>query len=141
MKHVLILAAAACVLFACSKPGETPAEVYLDYHARSAEGMTFEEDITYYSAATLATVEDRIASLVERSGRTREEAIELYLDLSQAGAKCSRLELVEERIDGATAELVFNASSTCPDASSPSQQKVTLVLEGGWKLEDVEIVL
>lgn len=141
-KVFLCLMIVSSLLVACGQQAESPSEVYLDYHARSAQGMSFEEDASFYSSSKVSEVADKLAVLVAQSGRTRDEAIRLYLDISRDTARCSKLNLTEEKIEGGIAYLVFDATGTCgAEFAAGSQHKVTLVLENGWKLDDVEIVL
>jgi hypothetical protein len=148
------LAFVAVLVVACGKPSEaptgtlteaapqSPVDFYLYYHARSAAGMSFEEDVTYHSSRAVADVDGKIQSMMERTGKSRDEVIQLYLDLSQGAAHCTTLTLLDERIEGDKAYLEFDTDNTCPEEQSDiSKHRVKLVKEDGWKLDEVEIVL
>lgn len=118
----------------------TPSQVYEAYHAHSAEGMTFDEDAAHYTVRKRAEVERRIPALMQRLGVSRDDALRRYLDLSQAVARCKRIELIEQRIDGATAHLRYRQADTCGNASAAQEtQRVRMLDEGGWKIDEVEI--
>lgn len=126
---------------ACGQAELAPSEVYLNYHARSAQGLSFEEESSFFSARQVASIDEKIASMEEQTGRSRDELTELYLDMSRDSAKCSSLSLVKERIEGDAAFLVFDATNSCPDESiSDARHEVKLVREDGWKLDEVEII-
>lgn len=142
------------LLVACGKPAEAPTDTstedaiqspvdfYLHYHARSAAGMSFEEDVSFHSSRAIADVEGKVESMMERTGKSRDELEALYLELSQGGAQCTALMLTDERIEGNTAYLEFDTENTCPSVQSDiSKHRVKLVKEDGWKLDEVEIVL
>ena len=148
------LALVTVLVVACGKPSEvptgtmteaapqSPADFYLYYHARSAAGMSFEEELSFHSSRAIADVESKVESMMERTGKSRDELEALYLELSKGGAKCTALTLTDERIDGNTAHLEFDTENTCPAVQSDiSKHRVKLVKEDGWKLDEVEIVL
>jgi hypothetical protein len=151
---VLALALMTVLVVACGKPAEAPTETstgaaiqspvdfYLYYHARTAAGMSFEEDVSFHSSRAVADVESKVNSMMERTGKSRDELEALYLELSQGGAQCTELALKDERIEGDTAYLEFDTIDTCPSVPSDiSIHRVKLVREDGWKLDEVEIVL
>jgi hypothetical protein len=126
----------------CSPPAKSPSEIYLEYQTRSAEGLTFDEDMSYWSSARVETVDEKIVALATRMEKSREEAVEFYLDLSKRTAACSEFELLEERVEDREAYLELLARDICqPDLVDPSTHKVKLVLERSWKIDDVEVVL
>lgn len=134
--------AGQAVLCACAPPAQSPSEVYLEYQTRSAEGITIDEDMSYWTSARVATLEDKIVSLAQRMEKSREEAIEFYLDFSRKTAACSAFEVLEERVEDTEAYLVLESRDVCqPDLVDPSTHKVKLVFEKGWKIDDVEIIL
>lgn len=132
---------AVFLLSACGQQSQSPSDVYLAYHERAAQGMSFDEESSYFSARQRAGLDEKIASMMERTGKSHDEITSLYLDVSRDTAKCSTLSLVEERIEGDNAYLVFDATGSCPDtATSDSRHEVKLVQEGGWKFDEVEII-
>ena len=132
---------AVFLLSACGQQAQSPSDVYLAYHERSAQAMSFDEESSYFSARQQAGIDEKIASMVERTGKSHDEITSLYLKVSQDTAKCSTLSLVEERIEGDNAFLVFDATGNCPETpTSDSRHEVTLVQENGWKFDEVEII-
>ena len=127
------------LLIGCDSKPVSPEKVYIAYIARSAEGISFDDDLEFWSEEKLAQLEERIESLMERSGRTREKAIELYMDISKRTAKCTALELISKEVVQSTANIVFAATDTCGDASD-ARHNVQLVFEREWKLDEVEVV-
>lgn len=128
------------VLSGCDSESMGPEEVYMTYVARSAEGLSFDEELVFWSEDKLSQLEERLESLMKRSGRTRDEAIGLYMDISKRTAECTTLELLSKGIVGNTASMVFAATDTCGEATA-STHNVQLVLEDEWKLDEVEIVI
>jgi len=124
----------------CDLEPASPEAVYMAYVARSAEGMSFDDELEFWSKEKLGQLEERLESLMERSGKTRSEAIELYMDFSEQTAKCTALNLISKEIVQSTANIVFSATDTCGEASD-TRHKIRLVLEHEWKLDDVEVVL
>lgn len=140
--RTMIALAVMAALCACAPPPQSPSEVYLEYQTRSAEGITLDEDMSYWSSAKVAALDDKITSLATRMGKSREEAIEFYLDFSRKTAACSAFEVLEERVEEKDAYLVLESQDVCqPDLVDPSTHKVKLVFEKGWKIDEVEIVL
>jgi hypothetical protein len=148
------LAFVTVMLVACGNPSDaptgklteaapqSPVDFYLYYHARSAAGMSFEEDVSFHSSRAIADVERKVESMMERSGKSRDELEALYLELFQGMAQCTALTLTDERIEGNMAYLEFDTENTCPSEQSDiSKHRVRLVKEEGWKLDEVEIVL
>ena len=148
------LAFVTVLVVACGKPSEaptgtlteaapqSPVDFYLYYHARSAAGMSFAEDVGFHSSRAIADVESKVESMMERSGKSRDELEAFYLELSQGMARCTALTLTDERIEGNTAYLEFDTENTCPsEQSDVSKHRIKLVKEDGWKLDEVEIVL
>ena len=108
--------------------------------ARSAAGMSFDDELDYWSEEKIAQLDERLESLMERSGRTREEAIKLYMDISKRTAECTALELLSKEVVQSTANLVFAVTDTCGEVTD-AHHNIRLVLEQEWKLEEVEVVL
>lgn len=140
MLRLYAVALLVCLFAACGGDGQTPSQTYLDYHRQSAEGMAFEEEKGWYSQRKLADVEAQLPRMAAQMNRSEDELVALYMEMSQAAAGCAELTLVDESIDGDVAVLVFDAASTCDDASD-AQHRVRLLREDGWKLDDVEILL
>lgn len=126
----------------CQKP-ESPSSVYERYNEKVIAGISsYEEDASYYSARKRREVESKIPVLAKKMNKTREEVIRFYLDFSRAAAKCKKIELAREVIEGNVAYLTYNQTDICGNSSPGREtQKVRLVNEGGWKIDEVEISL
>ena len=136
----ILLLISAVLLSGCEPEPAAPDEVYRAYVSRSANGMSFEQELEFWSVQKVEELEARLQSLMERSQRSREEAIQLYMDISRRTAECTSLELETEEISAASAKLVFSATDTCGDAQT-ARHHVRLVLEDEWKLDEVEITM
>lgn len=78
---------------------------------------------------------------MEKMNKTREEVIAFSLEFAQTIAKCKEITLKEERIDGDMAELLFEQIDICGNESdAQEQQKVRMINEDGWKIDDLEII-
>ena len=137
--RIALLVILVILLIGCDSKPISPEKVYIDYIARSAEGMSFDDELDFWSEEKNAQLEERLESLMERSGRTREKVIELYMDMSERAAKCTALELISKEVFQSTASIVFAATDICGDASD-TRHNIQLVLEQEWKLNEVEVV-
>lgn len=137
--HIALVVILAMLLSGCDSEPVSPEEVYRAYIARSAEGMSFDEELDFWSEEKLAQLKEKLESLMERSGKTREEAIALYMDISKRTAECTALELLSKEVGQSTANIVFAATDTCGEATD-ARHNIRLVLEQEWKLEEVEVV-
>lgn len=129
-------------LISCSHP-ESPSSFYERYNRNLIAGMnSFKEEASYYSAKKQLAVIEEIPAIAARLNKKPEEAIRFYLHLSRAIAMCKKLELVSEDIQGNAAYLVYKQTDICGNAGTVLEmQKVRLVNEKGWKIDDVEISL
>ena len=114
-----------------------PSDVYQNYYIDLAQGMSFDQDAAYHSNAKQAEVREKIDAMKRNSTKTTEQIISLYLNLTQAAAKCGELTLREERIEGETAYLVYDRTDTCGNGETKqSGETITMVYENGWKIHD-----
>lgn len=131
-------------LGACASPRD-PSDVYEEYNQRVIAGMSFEEEMDYFTSRKRQEVEQQLPEMMSRTGRTRAEVIDVYQDFSRQMAKCTEITLAEERIEEATAYLVYDQRDTCGSESGTNEaggkQSVRLVDEDGWKIDEVEISL
>jgi hypothetical protein len=137
--RIALLVILLMFLIGCDSKPVSPEKTYRAYIARSAEGMSFDEELDFWSEEKIAQLDERLESLMQRSGRTREKAIELYMDVSKRTAKCTALELVSKEVVQSTANIIFAATDTCGDESD-TRHNIQLVLEQEWKLDEVEVV-
>lgn len=132
------------VLSACKQTQEqSPSAFYADYYAKSAAGFaSFDEDAEYHSKRKRAEVEGKMPAMMQNMGKTREEVITIYLNMSKAVAQCKKIELTGQQVRENTAQLTYRQLDTCGNTSStPQIQHVRLVNEDGWKIDHVEISL
>lgn len=136
---LLILALSAC------SSSKAPSAVYEEYNQRVIAGMSFEDEMEYYTRRKRLQVEEQFPELMSRMDRTRAEVIETYQRVSREVAKCMEITLADERIDGATALLVYDQTNTCEgtsaDGGASGKQSIRMIDEGGWKIDEVEIAL
>lgn len=92
----------------------------------------------HFSARKRTEVEQRLAA--KPGGR--ERLITAYLEFSREVARCKPLQLESEQVEAERAQLVYAQTDTCGNsAAQPEKQRVTLVWEDGWKIDEVEIAL
>ncbi len=136
--HKALLVILVAMFSGCNPEPGNPEDIYLAYMARSAQGMSFDNELGFWSKQKIAQLEEKIESLMERSGKNRQEAIDFYMDFSKRIAECTALELVSKEVIQSTANIVFAATGTCGEVTD-SRHKVRLVFEREWKLDDVEM--
>lgn len=79
---------------------------------------------------------------MKQMNKSRDDVIELYLNLSREVAKCKEITLDSEVIEGDTALLEYSQKDVCGNESATTEkQKVRMKNEGGWKIDEVEISL
>ena len=121
---------------------DDPAAVYEAYNDKVVSGLSFEVEKTYFSKRKVGTLDQKIADMMERTGKTEQEVIELYQSVSTATAKCRDITLENKEISGDTALLTYAQKDTCDPDNSPGPQKVRMVLEDGvWKIDEIVIDL
>lgn len=121
---------------------DDPATVYETYHAHVLKGLSFEKERTFFSKRKVSTLDQKIADMMERTGKTEQEVIELYQSVSTASAKCRDITLENKEISGDTAFLTYAQNDKCDPDNSPGPQKVKMVLENGtWKIDEIVIDL
>jgi hypothetical protein len=114
-----------------------PSEVYQEYHAAVAGGISFEDDASYYSRSKRAEVKDKMDAMVRSSTQSPDQITAMYLDMNQQAAKCSELILSAEEIDENRAIIVFDRKNVCGDGEIKlAGEEVTMVYEKGWKIHD-----
>lgn len=126
------------ILFCGYAKAESPSQVYEEYNQKKITGLAFAEDVEYHTARSRKEVEAKTLDLMEKTNRSREKVIELYVSFSQTLAKCKEISLVEERIEGDEAFLIYEQKDICGNTSStPGTTKVKLINENGWKIDEV----
>ncbi|WP_266003662.1 hypothetical protein [Paucibacter sp. PLA-PC-4] len=126
---------------------KSPADVYAEYNARVARGISFADDAAYYSTRKRTEVEAKIPQQMRQMNKSRDEVIAIYLQFSRELAKCQVLSLAAQRLVAReeAAYLEYSVTESCAKAraaSAQQRQKVKMVKEGGgWKIDSVEIAL
>ncbi len=69
------------------------------------------------------------------SGQTIDEVRKMYLTFTQRLAKCAKLTLDKEEIEGDQAKLVYAVEDVCTDMSADTRLTVEMVYEDGWKIQ------
>ncbi|WKE64260.1 hypothetical protein PVT67_11215 [Gallaecimonas kandeliae] len=133
----LALAATAC------QQQESPDDFYRGYNQKVIAGMaSLEEDAAYYSARKRQEMAAHLEAFMAQSHKTKAQAIAFYLDFSHAVAKCKKITLVSQQQDGDVANLTYNQQDVCGNPTAvPETQKVRLVREDGWKIDDISLSL
>lgn len=121
---------------------QKPSTVYEQYNDKVIHGIAYEEEKIYFSNAKRAEVESKIPQYMQQMKKSREQVIQMYQKVSQSVAKCKKIRLTQERIEGNTAYLTYEQTDIC-NPSSGGQQKQSVVMhnEHGWKIHQVEIAL
>ena len=79
---------------------------------------------------------------MKQMGKSHTEVIEVYLNVSREVARCKEITLVSEVIDANIAILEYSQKDICGnESSSQENQKIKMVNENGWKIDDIEIGL
>ncbi len=129
-------------LFVCASDGKPPSQIYNEYNSKVIEGISFAEDKAYFSKRKQQEVENKMPQYMEQMNKTRDEVIEIYMDVSREVAKCKEITLAKEVIEGKTALLVYSQKDICGnEATSEEKQTVRMIQEDGWKIDDIEISL
>lgn len=135
--YLCVLALAGC------DNSQDPNAFYTAYYKKSAEGIaTLDEDAKHFSARKRDEVEQKFPAMMQGMNKSWEEVAQIYLQMSKAVAKCKNIELESEKTVGDIAVLVYRQTDVCGNVSQgPEKQKIRLVKEGGWKIDQVEIGL
>ncbi len=128
-------------LIGCSSE-KSPSQVYDEYNMKVINGLSFEEDKAYYSKRKQEEVESKFPQYMKQMGKSHTEVIEVYLNVSREVARCKEITLVSEVIDANIAILEYSQKDICGnESSSQENQKIKMVNENGWKIDDIEIGL
>ncbi|RYY78832.1 MAG: hypothetical protein EOO69_09025 [Moraxellaceae bacterium] len=151
MKLAIYLAGCGLLLAACSSNDSSsmlkPSRVYEQYNEKVIHGMPFEQEKSYYTDAKQAEVEQKIPQYMQQMKKSREQVIQIYQQMSQSVAKCKKIQLAHERIEGNSAYLTYDQTDICnPNTNTlqknaPQKQSVIMRNEQGWKIHQVEIAL
>jgi len=128
--------------FIYASDGKSPSQIYSEYNSRVIEGISFVEDKAYFSKRKQQEVENKMPQYMEQMNKTRDEVIEIYMEVSREVAKCKEIVLSKEVIEGETALLVYSQKDICGNEStSEEKQTIRMIQEDGWKIDDIEISL
>ena len=129
------------VLIGCSAE-KLPNQVYNEYNSKVMSGISYADDKAYYSKRKQQEVESKMPQYMKQMNKTRDEVIEVYLEVSRELAKCKEITLVNEVIESDTALLEYSQKDICGnDSASQEKQSIRMVNKGGWKIDDIEISL
>lgn len=135
----LLTSVSLFVLSACA-PDKSPSEIYEQYNSQVVQGISFDDDKVYYTKRKQQEVESKFPQYMESMKKSRKEVIQAYLEFSQELAKCKKIELAKEIIDGNAATLEYLQTDICGNESnSEEKQTVEMIYESGWKIDDVVI--
>lgn len=128
-------------LIGCSTE-KSPSQIYEEYNSRVTDGVSYEEEKAYYTKQKQQEVESKLPQYMKQMNKSRDDVIELYLNLSREVAKCKEITLDSEVIEGDTALLEYSQKDVCGNKSATTEkQKVRMKNEGGWKIDEVVISL
>ncbi len=134
----LKLSVAIAVVFigACSTADESPDEVFREYRRHVAAGLTFEEEMSFYSSRNRQQIESRIAAK-EPTIMTLPE----YLAWSSKMSRCTEIKITDESVSTDVASLTYDVTKICEDYSDDRVKlQVRLVREYGWKIDEMKFV-
>lgn len=134
----LLAACATLPLVACSD-SETPQAAYAAYHRGIVDGISYEQEASWYSARNREVVESRIDALMERTNRSRDEVLAYYLSFTREYARCVDIELMEVSVEGLHAELLYQQTNHCDSSEAMPQRLIYMVNENGWKIDKMEL--
>ncbi len=141
MRRILWLSIVAAVLIGCSE-GKSPSQVYDEYNSRVINGISYADDKAYYSTRKQEEIASSFPRYMQQMDKTRDEVIAFYLTFAQEVAKCKRISLVHEVITGDVADLEYSQKDICGNESTTQEkQKIRMIKEDGWKIDDIEISL
>lgn len=135
----LLAFCAALQLVACSA-GDTPQAAYAAYNRGIVDGISYEQEASWYSARNREVVEARIDALMERTNRSRDEVLAYYLSFTREYARCVDIELIQANVEGAQAELLYRQTNHCDSSEAMPQRKVQMIDENGWKIDQMELL-
>jgi len=79
---------------------------------------------------------------MKQMGKSRDEVIVVYLEVSRKVAKCKEITLANEVIEVNTAFLEYSQKDICGNEStSQEKQLIRMIKEDDWKIDDIEISL
>ncbi len=138
-----LLTTSALVLLAVSGCKEevslSPDQTYQTYYSKVIEGRSFEEDLGYHAKIRQDEVLSSLDARSKATGQAEEQIKKAYIDFTHGLAKCGKLSLLNETIDGGNASLNYAVEDIC-DTDFNSKLNVKMILEkGGWKIVSDEI--
>ncbi|MBB1440187.1 hypothetical protein H5202_16195 [Shewanella sp. SG41-4] len=137
----IILLSVIYQLIGCSSE-ESPSQVYEEYNIKVLNSISYEDDKAYYSKRKQEETESKFPQYLKQMGKSRDEVIEFYLNVSSEVARCKKITLASEVIDANTATLEYSQKDICGNQSSAEEKQIIkMINEGGWKIDDVEISL
>jgi hypothetical protein len=133
MKKIVIIM--AFLILGCSQ-SESPKEIYDRYVQLEISGITVEQFMSSYSKRKQEEIESSVKDAMEKNGLTRKQTIETYLPIFQRFAKCKKLILLDEKIEGNKAVVSYESTDDCAGEINVKKEIVYMVNEGGWKIDD-----
>ena len=138
---LMLVATATSVLIGCTTD-RSPSQVYHEYNSKVIDGITFDEEKTYYSKRKLQEIESKMPQYMAQMEMSREEVIKNSLKLYRDVVRCKEIKLIKETISGEVSILEYAQRDICGNTSTIQEnQVVRMVKENGWKLDNVEIYL
>ncbi len=112
---------------------------YERYYQLVANGRSFAEDIKYHAQSRVREILAKVDEKVASGAMSAEKLKEFYLRLTQKLARCGKLELTREEVNGREARIEYNVTDTCSTVAAKRTLHITMVLEGGWKIQSDEL--
>ena len=133
----VVLAVPVClVLFACKdEPREAPHVTYERYNQLVIDGRSFAEDVVFHAKARREEIGSDTKRRAKAAGKSIDEYQKLYLSFTQNLARCAKLTLQKEEVNGDKALVVFDVEDTCTDAEAEINLTVEMVYEDGWTIQ------
>lgn len=129
-----------CILCGCVPAPPGPAEVYLRYNQAVIDGLSFQQEHTFFSVHKQELVENSLQAMMQQMQKDRDSVIAVYMAFAKSVAKCRQLNLLSEEIHGRFAIVIFSQKEICgSELTGDEKQIIHLIKEDGWKIDDIEI--
>lgn len=118
----------------------TPKETFRDYNLALKAGADYETQAIFFTERKLAEANASVVQYMMATRRSREDVMSIMMRVEHETAKCMELSLKSKEQSEDKVVLIYRQYDTCRDQPSGTQ-KIRLVQENGWKIDDITIAL
>lgn len=120
---------------------KTPTETYISYHEQAKTNLDFQMESSYYSTEMIERTNLKIDKHIEKMNLTIDEVKSKYMQFISESTVCMDILPVSEVFNSNTvATIKFEVTDICSNHIG-AIQKVVMVNEDGWKIDDIELIL